>query len=687
MSKNNFLKSFVITFLLVFGVGLLNSFGQGKEAKLKMLNELADEFYQNKQYAQALPTYLEIDTLDPGVGDHHYRIGVCYLHSVESKKALPYLELGQKEGNVPDEIYYYMGVAQHKNHLLDEAIENFKTAKTKIGTFSDLVKVTEKEIDREIASCEYAKYQISHPLDYEITNAGDNVNSSAPDYVPVVSADESMLIFTTRRENVKGNKLDFFDELPMEDIFVCYRDKEGDEWSPAESLADNINTKWHDAAVSISADGKTLLMYRSDEKGSSKHESGNIYKSSFDGENWSDPEILPEPINSEDWEPSASLMSHENVLFFSSNRPGGKGGKDIYMSKRLPNGDWGEPVNLEGINTEFDEDAPFVHSDNRTLYFASKGHKSMGGFDIFMSMMDDDGNWTTPQNIGYPINTTDDDIYFVWAGDGKNGYLASIRDDSRGDKDIYVVKRLVETKSFLVLKGTVLDYETNEPVAGIIKLFDEAEHMAGFFTSDGSNGKFTAIIPAEQGFKLMTSAEGYDSAENIIQTPEAENYTEMEYTIFLNKTQVQDTTTADSSASDSATTEPVGPTGPVAGDFKIKDIYFDFDKSNLKDPSVNELANIIKIMKAYPDNALKLKITGHTDSKGSDAYNMKLSKKRANVAADYVVKNGVDRGRLIVDYKGESVPVAPNTKPDGSDNPEGRALNRRTEFRFVDTTK
>ena len=332
---------------VVFAAILFSSttlFAQKKEAKIKMLTKLADEFYQEKQYFHALPIYLEVDSLDPGVGAHHYHIGVCYLHSTHTKLALPYLEKALKEGNVPDEIYYYLGRGYHLNHKLDDAIEHFKIAKEKLPNYHDVIKVTAKDIDREIESCEYAKWQISHPLDYEINNMGDNINSSAPDYVPVVSADESILIFTTRREEVTGNKLDFYDELPCEDVFISYN-KDG-EWSPAVSIGENINTKWHDAAVSISPDGQTLMIYRSDEKGSSKHEAGNIYASKFDGTNFGVPEMLPEPINSEDWEPSASLMSHENVLFFSSNRPGGKGGKDIYMSKRLPNGEWGRSYKL-----------------------------------------------------------------------------------------------------------------------------------------------------------------------------------------------------------------------------------------------------------------------------------------------------------------------------------------------------
>ena len=275
----------------------------------------------------------------------------------------------------------------------------------------------------------------------------------------------------------------------------------------------------------------------------------------------------------------------------------------------------GDPINLDVINTEFDEDAPFIHADDRTLYFASQGHKSMGGFDIFMSIMDDNGNWAEPQNVGYPINTTDDDIYFVWAGDGKNGYLSSIRDDSRGDKDIYVVKRLVETSYFMVLKGTVQDYETNEPIAGIIKMFDEAEHMAGFFTSD-AKGKFTAIIPADQGFLLKASAEGYDDGENIIRTPKIDGYKEMEYTIFLTKSKPPvDTTATDTTvvvASNTGGDDNSGKTTPSASDFEIKDIYFDFDKSNVKNPAADEMNKIVKIMAAYPDLALKLRVIGHT---------------------------------------------------------------------------
>lgn len=662
--------------------------------KIQNIRFDGDEFFEVQKYHLALPYYKKVLELAPDDVDANYKVGICYLNSTHSREALPYFEKILNAKDLPDDVYYDIARSYHIVHEFDKAIEKYQEAK------KHLVKggsITQEMIDREIKRCEFGKELVSTPLDFNIENVGDVINSEYRDHVPVVSADETSLIFTSRRPETTGGKVYSGDGMYFEDIYIS---KKGatDEWMPPSNIGEGINTKRHDASVGVSPDGQKLFIYRSIQN--KNHYRGDIYSSDWDPELgvWSEPVPLPDGINSHMVELSTSITSDENVMYFSSNRPGGKGGYDIYQVKKLPNGDWAAPLNMESINTPDDEDAPFIHSDNRTLYFSSKGHQTMGGYDIFMSIYNETKDeWSEPQNMGYPVNTASDDIYFVWSADGMRGYFSSAREDSYGDLDIYVIHRPIIGKYFMVLKGTLIDEDSRQPVSGLIKLYNAAnEKLVGVFNTNMNTGKFSAIIPPNAVYRAEISARGYEDKTELIVVPDVTEYFEHEITIHAGK-KIVDSTASDSSNtavdtavvakadtevvvenSDQEEDDEEGALNP--GDL-IKMVFHDFDQAAHSQGSGINIDDVIRILKENP--WLVISVESHTDSKGSEEYNMKLAQRRASSCQTYLLRKGISATRVKVRYYGEERPLEPNEKPNGADNPDGRAKNRRTEFRVV----
>lgn len=293
----------------------------------------------------------------------------------------------------------------------------------------------------------------------------------------------------------------------FEDIYVST--KVDQEWSTPIGLGDQVNTDNHDACVGLSSDGTTLITYKTNEV----YTGGDLYYSELEGVEWQKPVKFGDNINSAYLEPSASFTSDMNKLYFSSNRPGGFGDKDIYRVVRFPNGEWSLPQNLgPEINTEYDDDAPFIHPDGRTLYFSSKGHNTMGNYDIFKSDLNEDGTWSKPENLGYPLNTTDDDIYFVLSADGRRGYFSSGRPGGYGGQDLYVALLPGKVKNLTIIKGVVSVRDKDEastPLSARITVRDaETKRIQGIYYSNSTTGKYLIIIPPNTKFALTVEADG-----------------------------------------------------------------------------------------------------------------------------------------------------------------------------------
>ena len=492
----------------------------------KKIEKEADNYFKQERYASALKLYLNLEKHAPNSVDIKYRIGVCYIHEARDKqRAINYLEEVKSLDPKAKDIEYYLGRAYHKSYNFKQATRHFNTVLE--GKASDKI---EKDSERHLKYCQNGKLLIKFPLDVKIKNLGKPINTSGSEYVPVISMDQSMMLYTYKGEKSIGGLRDEYGNPDpkgtySEDIYLSY--KVGDSWIKPEknkmfyatvfskTVQEGINSSGHDASIALSVDGQQLFVYKDTEVGS-----GDIYISERDGVAWTYPIKLNININSDHWEGSASLSADEQTLFFSSERPGGLGGKDIYMSVKREDGIWGEAVNLgPNINTAEDDDAPFIHADNKTLYFSSKGHNSMGGYDIFYVKMDElKGKWGKPQNIGYPINTTADDIYYVVTGDGNTGYFSSSRVGGYGQQDIYAValKKIDKPSPIVLLKGKI--FADDEYIDANITCSLSSGTTLGPFSSNSATGEYIISLPVGEDILVTYSASGFTNRSKKITT-------------------------------------------------------------------------------------------------------------------------------------------------------------------------
>ena len=402
-----------------------------------------------------------------------------------------------------------------------------------------------------------------------------------------------------------------------------------------------------------------MFLYRDNEKGV-----GNILVSKKIGDKWSEPKALPEPINSKNQETSACYSPNGNTIYFVSDRPGGQGGKDIYKSSKNKNGVWGDAENLGMmINTVEDEDAIFLHPDGKTLYFSSKGHATMGGYDVFMSV-NTKGKWSEPKNIGYPINSTADDVCFVLTASGDYGYYTSIKPEGKGRRDIYRVSFLdqINKPKLTLLKGVVADRKTNNKLISTIEIYDNNEDkLVGTFESNSVTGKFMVSLPAGHDYGISVKSKGYLFYSENFNIPDTAAFQIIEKQIKLDKLE-------------------------AGKKVVLNNIFYDVNKAELTEASYNELNKIIELLQRNPN--LKIELSAHTDSRGTEFYNDKLSQARAQSCLDYLVKKGINSSRLIAKGYGEKQLVVSNEEiKQVSSELEQEILhqkNRRTEFKIVD---
>ncbi len=615
-------------------------------------------------YTEVIPVYLRLAQLEPNNMNVAFKLGVCYLSSrSERERAITYFNKAvtsvsndykgssYKEKNAPLIAWKFLGDAYHLDYQFDKAIVAYEKFIAVMAANNNTDKSLLDATNRKIAMCNTGKNLVAHPVKVKIENLGTTVNSPFGDYSMVLSADQNTLFFTSRRPESTGGEKDE-DGNHMEDIYMSDKTKTG--WSKATNIGTPINSDWHEATVGISPDGYTILIYKDDQG------DGNIYSTSLNGEVWSTPVKLNDNINTKYWEPSAFISADGQKLYFTSDKPGGFGGRDLYMSQKTPDGEWGKAINLgANINTPFDEDAPFIHPDGVTLSFGSNGHNTMGGFDIFTSLLSEDGVWSEPVNVGYPINTTYDDIFFMISPDGRNAYYSSFREDGFGEKDNYMVTFPDRKQTPLTLiKGNVND-ETGAPAKNVeITVTDnETGQVVGVYHTNSKTGKFLFILTPGKNYNVTYESEAHLFYSENVEIPKESSYYEMNVAVKLN---------------------PI----VVGSKITLNNIFFDFDKATLRPLSNVELKNLIRLMKSNP--GMKVEISGHTDSKGDAAYNQKLSEERAQAVVSYLIANGIDSKRLTAKGYGKSQPAAANKKADGSDNPEGRQLNRRVELTITE---
>ena len=639
----------------------------------------ANEYYKAGvgTFALARDLYLFAHQYNPDNNVLNYRIGVCYLYTDDKYEALKYLRKAYDTNpDITTDIHFYLGRAYHLVLEFDKAKEHYLAARDVYSGTGQVDMVI--QIDKLIGECENGKSIVENPVRVIITNMGDSVNSVLDDYLPVFADHDSTLYITSRRYNEKHDKRNPYDNKYFEDAYACRLGADG--WLGAKPLSKKINTRHNDAVLGVSPDGNSLYIYRGYDNG------GDIYVSHFNPKkgDWKKPKPLPRKINSKQAEGSVFFTASGDTMYFiSSNEDLTQGGKDIMFTVKNEKGRWQDPRDLGSlVNTRYDEEGVYLNPAGNELWFSSRGHNTMGGFDVFHSERLDDGTWSDPENVGYPINTADDDLFFRESDNGKYAYYSTIRENGIGAKDIYKVVFLgsekelmlsnediliaglpdtlktgfftipepVHIDSFYYLTGRVLDKETNEPILAKLEFIDVGRSQVIATALSADSGRYRVKFPEPKNYGVEILAKDYLFFLDAIDMTKASTDEPTVKDFYLEKLEIG--------------TKVV-----------LENIYFETNKATLKPDSYEQLNQVVKFMKN--NESVKLEISGHTDNTGSLKYNTKLSEERAKAVVDYLVTQGIDASRL--EWKGYAFtqPIAPN------DTAEGREKNRRVEFKVI----
>jgi outer membrane protein OmpA-like peptidoglycan-associated protein len=633
-------------------------------------------------YRGALTEYLQAYSFNPKSADLNFKIGICYYNTDKFKMKKYFEDAYQLKPTVSPDIHFFIASSYHLDGDWQKAIDEYN----KYASMASATKNNIKTIAfKRVQECRNGEQLSKQKARVWIDNVGDKINSKYPDYAPVISTDEAILIFTSRRPDFE--KLSFDGDY-FEDLYESKRIN--GEWTEAKNMGKPVNVEGqHDATIGLSPDGKTLFIYN-DDKGM-----GDILISRDEDGTWSKPERLNKNINTKDYhEPDASLSFDGKRLYYTSNKPEGFGGHDIYYSDwDEEKEDWGPGHNIgDVLNTPYEERSVFIHPDGKTMYFASTGHNTMGGYDLFYSKLEE-GVWQKPVNLGPPLNTPGDDVQLVVAGNGRYGYYSSYKAGGYGEKDIYLITFLgpeklpvlsgednliasiakpikekiveptvkVEGADMAILTGIIRDEKTKKPLKAQIVLIDNEENKTiAEFTSDGLTGKYLVSLPSGKNYGIAVKKEGYlFHSENII-IPKESGFRQYEKNVDLKKVE-------------------------IGQKIILRNIFFDLDKYTLRPESVNELERLVKLMKDNP--TMKIEISGHTDTRGSAEHNRVLSENRAKAVVDYLIDHGVSKDRLQYAGYGETQPIIPDSEiykeKSKTKREEMHQENRRTEFKIL----
>lgn len=493
---------------------------------------------------------------------------------------------------------------------------------------------------------QYGAYAVQHPVPFNPVNLGDSINTENDEYVNAITGDEQKLYFTRLVPVIAGQP-----EPRQEDFYVA--EKCDTVWCKARYLEGAINTAENEGALYISPDGQYLFFAacnRDDGYGRC-----DIYGARRQGDGWSVPQNLGPVVNSPAWDSQPSFSSDGKTLYYASKRAGGKGSSDIWRTELQADGSWTEPVNLgDSINTPLEEMAPFIHPDDQTLYFSSKGHQGLGGMDLFVSRKDVNGNWGKPRNLGYPINSYADEITLIVKPTGEMAYISSSKLGGKGKQDIYQFKLYKEAQPLKAtyFKGIVYDRLTKEKLQGEFDLVDlSTGKLVAKSSSDPLTGEFLLSLPTGKNYALSVSRPGY---------------------LFYS-----DNFALQGDHPDSKPFIKDVPLQKIRQGEKVvlKNIFFDTDKYDLRPESLIELDKLVSLLKTNP--TLHIEISGHTDNQGSAEYNLNLSRNRARAVYDYLISKNIGSDRLTYAGYGLTQPI------DTNNTEEGRANNRRTEFKVT----
>ena len=692
----------ILVFLAVFAIFSSHSIAQEQDKELS--KTYMDQAQLMMDGSQAFDDIRDVMVLAANADTTNikanFEAGHLHLETIGKTLAGKYfLRISRQDPDYRFDLDFWIGQSYQFGLEFDKALlyyNQYRDKYLKKPNYQGRDRVELKEVDRKIKECQNGKEFVANPKNFSIVNIGREINSEFDDYGPVLSESEDEIVFTTRRRDGNLNEDVADDNKPYEDIFSST--KSGEKWARARNIGPIVNIRFSDSSLALSADGKTLYIYKDEGN-------GDIYYSERQADGtWGVPEALPGIINSTFREASVSVTKEGDRLYFSSERPGGFGGSDIYVCTKDSKGEWSKVKNLGAIiNTDLDEDGPFIDYDGITLYYSSRGKNGMGGHDIYKSILNshDKNEWSEPENLGFPINTPDDDVYFVNTKDGKRGYYASIREDGMGYQDIYMIsipteaepkkeepkkeepvetvkeepkkeepikeepkkeepkkeepkkeepKKEIQPFKYFV---KVVDADDKAPLDARVKMQGLKDNVAvGFSPAATGSFEFTIRETKTKDYRLSVEKEGYVFQNQSVKIEGASEQPKTKtITVELRKLKVGVSSV-------------------------LRNIYFDFGKASFKNESYNELNKLETMLKQ--NTSMQVEISGHTDSVGPNVYNKQLSQRRANAVKSFLTSKGIDARRVKAVGYGEERPLASN-----DDNGEGREINRRVEFKVL----
>ena len=633
--------------LVLAGLPQLMAQSTSQNKKALRFYEDARRYEGDRDFDKAIILYEKAVAADPSFAEAHQKLGVLYNVLRESGKARMHFEKAielQPDNKAVSYAYFELGrilMAEGKYVEGDELLEKFLkyTPKGRL-----VVQTREALHQREVAS--FALEGMKNPVDFKPEELPAVVNAHIHQFFPVLTADQKTMFFTVYEE--------------QEDI---YESKfENGAWAEPKPIAE-LNTPYNEGTCTISADGRTMIFTACEGGASNRRILGScdLFITYKTGDKWSEPQNLGPVVNSRSWESQPALSADGKTLFFSSDRAGGKGKQDIWVSKMDANGKWQRPVNLgDGVNTAGSDYSPFIHVNGQNLFFSSNGHQGFGKLDLFRSDLQEDGKWGKAQNLGYPLNNGGDQAALFITTDGKKGYYSDgvIKDGKRVADNIYVFDIPVQEgsplkieKSSDVVGGTVYDAKTKEKIGTKIDLVDlKTQEVVYSVSSDDENGRYSMVLTQGAEYALYVDKKGYLFKSLTFDYKEKSESQTIELDIYL---------------------DPIEKGTKVT----LNNIFFASNSADLEEKSQSELNKLINFM--AENNETRIEIGAHTDSQGSDAYNQDLSDKRAQAVVTYLKSKGMDPARVEWKGYGETQPVGDNATE------EGRALNRRIEFKIL----
>lgn len=642
IKKSAHLMLVVLMLLFVFP-------GIAQKKNIKKIEQLCDKTmkYINKQdYEKASKYVNQIFAIDSNYAKAYVLQGDIYSLTLDAEKSADAYNKAIRLNEKPKPMLYYVAAEEEmKCGRYESAKQNYENYLNSFTTVPPLV----NEVGKQLVNCEFSITEITNPMKFSPINMGNAINSEWDEYLPTVTADEEELIITVRRPRdhntvcaLCATEEDFYSSVKVNGV-----------WEMRQPLGAPINSSYNEGAQCISPDGRFLFYTLCNTDFG--YGSCDLYWAKRIGDRWGRARNFGPPVNTKFWESQPTIAPDGKTIYFASNRPGGEGGIDIWKTEMLEEGVFSNPENLgKTINTKYDETAPFIHADGRTLYFVSDGHPGFGGKDLFFSSLAPNNTWQEPINLGTPINTSDDEINIVINAPGTTGYFSSDTEGGFGGQDIYSFELDERIRPIPVtyMKGIVQDAVSLKPLETTIELIDlERNQVITSTISDPMTGEFLACILTGTNVMMNVSHPYYPFYSENFQIEKS--YSEPEpyvKNILLKKPEIGTT-------------------------FVLRNIFFDFDKSDLLPASFVELDNLIDYLRK--NRAIIIEIGGHTDNQGTTEYNDKLSLERAKAVYDFLIQKGIAPERLSYKGYGEHFPVESN------DTEVGRAANRRTEFKII----